>query len=209
MQNRFIVFGHGRCGTNWVKDSLKSMLGTQSQTYYELDQWALSDYQFPILHTNLSTVIKQIPEYLKEQSTLLVCLRNPFDTVISLYAAQYTNEWYHYTEKSFDPISINSNEFMIQIVRNIEYTKQNLKDIPYYYNRYAVIDYEKFYQSKNKTDYLSEVLNLSFPQETNSSFVVRKNPRDYKKLIANYNELKDLYKAYVDKKPVSWLTQIS
>jgi len=196
LQNNFIVFGPGgRCGSHWVETLLSNLLGesyTVGHFTSLLPGW--------IYHTNGISEVLNMPSEIKNSVTLIYCVRkNYFDATISFLVAEITDEWHHYTNKTVEPFVVDTVRFR-KLINDLHYvrTKQVPEDILPLFTNSVTVDYDQLISAAIPEKYIAAQLGMDYDTNKNygqpDSGPSHKNPRNYKDLILNWDQLVEIYK---------------
>jgi hypothetical protein len=198
LQNNFVVYGPGgRCGSHWVETLLRNLFGvTYTANHFTplLSGW--------IYHTNNKPDLSEMPRPIRDSVTLVYCVRkNYFDVAISFLVAENSGEWYFYTSKTIEPFMVDPDRFR-KMVKDLYYlqTVEIKEDILPLFPDRVTIDYDNLLSAAIPEKYIADQLGIDYDANKNydqSGFALRnKNPRNYKDLIVNWDELVDIYKVF-------------
>lgn len=198
LNKNFIVFGPGgRCGSHWVETLLKNLFGvTYTIRHFTplLSGW--------IYHTNDMPDLTDMPSEIRNSVTLVYCVRkNYFDVAISFLVAENSDEWYFYTGKTVEPFIVDTVRFrtLINDLHHLQ-TVEVAEDILPLFTDYVTIDYDNLLSEEIPEKYIADKLGIDYDANEDygqSGFALRnKNPRNYKDLILNWDELVDIYKIF-------------
>lgn len=177
MQKYYIITGGGRTGSHWVEQIVRY-----------LDPEAITD------HTNEHDDLLNYPARVKTNSILVPCFRrDKFASVISFFVAVHTQEWFNYDiHREIVPIRISEEEFKQKLQDTYRWDDNfNIRVRPQFQ---PVIDiwYEDLISNKSPEDYIKDKLNIP-TQLLPNHWGLSKNPRDYSKIVVNYQELREIY----------------
>ncbi len=204
----FIVYGPGRTGSHWVESILSDLYGQGDSGFRaggNLDVKLMPDRW--IYHTNSLERLREVQLEVRKSVTLIYCNRkNYFDAIMSLYICYRTGEWYDYTDNLIHPFTIDVTEFNNRLTgyysRHAEFnqlTQEELHDdlkghTGVRYPKIITIEYEDLVNSEIPEKYIAERLGLEYEKTQCWSQVgSKKNPRNYKDLILNWDELLEIY----------------
>ena len=135
-----------------------------------------------------------IPREMRDSVTLIVCDRaNTFDRLISYIMAIETTEFFSYTDKIITSFYIDPNYFK-SLLDDHRFTLNEFnRTVVPCYNRIIRIDYDAVVGAAEPEQYIADQLGISY--QVNSDYHHRsiKNPRNYKELILNWEELHQIY----------------
>ena len=199
LHKNFIVFGpSGRCGSHWVETMLKNLCSAITHTVGPLTLLPTGW----IYHTNGKDDLLEMPSEIKNSATLVHCVRkNHFDVVISFLVAEITDEWFHYTSKTVEPFVVDTVKFCTLIDDLYYYqTKEVPEDILPLFTNLVTIDFDHLISAAIPEKYIADRLGIDYDADKNyglpGSAQRHKNPRNYKELIRNWDELVDIYKVF-------------
>lgn len=196
----FIIYGPGRTGSHWVESI---MIGLLAPTVPLAPTAVIRYLGYSLLpngwiyHTNNLQELLEMPEKIRDCATLIVCERkNYFATAISNVVARHTDEWYHYTDKPVAPFHVDPKNFT-HILGWLGESHQSIRsDLMPAYNRMIFIDYDSLTSTAVPEKYIAEQLKIEY--SPNPIYQVSlKNPRNYKELILNWDQLVDIYQNYL------------
>jgi hypothetical protein len=186
----YIIYGIGRCGSHWVESIISDLCGS---AYVACDNIRLLPNGW-ILNTHMSDKVTDIPVEVRESTTLILCDReNKFEQIISYLIAEKTNEWHGYTDKKIPSFNISPEEFeqrfdIIHAACMVNFTLADEK-----YAKVVKIVYEDLVKSLIPEQYIAKLIGLPYTKtEGFSQDESKKNPRNYKDLILNWKELKEI-----------------
>ena len=201
---KYIVVGHGRTGTHWVCDLLQSV-SPQPLTMIEDDIPSWIESNDKILHTNHIPLVMQVPQDVRSDVTVIVCRRlDAFATLISLYVADYTNEWSGYSDKKYEPFEIDVRVIPGMLSNYYNYYNQWVaKDIRGQFGRVVDVVYEQLWAADSRERYICDMLDL--PHDPARRLEKNQlNPRKYREIISNYDQLRECYDRYLAENPDPW-----
>ena len=190
----FVIYGPGRTGSHWVESILIELLAPTSFRYANCSLlpggW--------IYHTNNIDELLAMPREMRDSVTLVVCDRsNYFDVAVSYVVAKHTNEFFVYTDTPVPPFSVVPDDFT-NLLHGLHITQQlaDSEVIPMY-NSVIRIDYNSLVAAAVPEKYVASQLGIDYT--VNSEYTHRsiKNPRNYKELILNWEDLHQLYQEWV------------
>jgi hypothetical protein len=193
------VFGPaGRCGSHWVETLLKNLLGV----WYTIDSFTPLATGW-IYHTNSTIELEAMPSKIRDSVILVYCVRkNHFDVAISFLVAENTDEWFAYTNKTIEPFVVDPVKFRA-LINDLHY-KQTIEvpqDILPLFNNLVIIDFDHLISSAIPEKYVADKLGIDYDVDKNhyqsDSILNTKNPRNYKDLILNWDELVDIYQNHL------------
>ncbi len=185
-----VIFGLGRCGSHWVESIMIDLLGGVGRDYYSTQ---LMPHGW-ILHTHDIDYLLRYPQEVREKTMLISCYReNKFDQTISYYVAQQTNEWYLYSDKQIAPFTINPSKFEAEII-GITSKNENYGQLSTLWPNFFEIKYEDLVNSKIPEKHVAKCLGMKYKKTQGwAQRGSKKNPRNYKDLILNWNELNAIF----------------
>ena len=190
----FVIYGPGRTGSHWVESILIGLLAPTSFRYSDCSLlpggW--------IYHTNRIDKLLDMPREIRDSVTLVVCNRsNYFDAAVSYVVAKHTDEWFVYTDKPVAPFNVDPDDF-INLLHGL-YDAFQLVDsevIPRY-NRVIRIDYNSLVAAAVPEKYVADQLGIDYTVNSEYTYQSVKNPRNYKDLILNWEDLHQLYQEWL------------
>lgn len=175
MQKHYIVTGGGRTGSHWVEQMIKVI-----------------DPSGSVDHTNQIKYLLDLPETIKQFGILLVCRRHDiFSSAISYFVANYTDEWFEYTNNTIKPFIIDASVLQTKILGIKHWYEELDQIIKPQYNSVVDFWYEDLVLT-HPEQYLGNLLGIDAKSLT-YDWNRNKNPRDYSKLVVNYQELQEIY----------------
>lgn len=180
------MFGPGRTGSHWLEKIIIDLCGG-GKTIQEItllaDRW--------IVHTHDIVDLINTKPQLRDSCILVNSLRRShFDRAISNIVSDHTEEYFRYTDKEVKPFSIAVSDFETAFRFAEIQSKQFDKFMRYRYSHIVDIYYEDLVESANAEEYVANKLGMPYTktlgQEQSNTF---KNPRNYKELILNWEEL--------------------
>lgn len=205
MLEKYIILSNGRTGSNWLANTLSNLVQPTEPWFFDLNDWTQSLGPRVVLHTHQADSVLALDPVHTKTTTLIIARRyNLLDTAISHFVAKYTNEWFHYSDQEFDPITISHQEMFLEITETAGWhrdlrrklNQSNYKNVVEILFEDLVANSthaEKFIAHKLGLDYdaLSQHLDPPLQQKSNSF----RNPRPHTEIVKNYSQLKDLYDA--------------
>ena len=188
---RYAVIGYGRCGSLWTRDIIK-FITNLPLINDDIEQWYHSDYP-SILHTHKA--IKVLELNFSNDCFVVLCIRrNSFDALVSLAVARHTDEWYFYTDKTYPAFYVDPEEFQRDIQGHRFQQNQLIETAQKYQIPHAICEFEELTMVDDPYEYVSKLIPYSgsIPDGTIKK---KQNPRDYKKIINNYNELEKIWRS--------------
>lgn len=186
----FIVYGPGRTGSHWIKSLLIGLFPT---VHYRKDQFCvLADHW--IYHTNEQIDLLNIPGEMRDSTTLIVCDRaNVFDRLISYIMAIKTTEFGDYTDKIIEPFCVDP-EYFKKLSDDYQFILDEFnRTVVPCYNSIIRIDYDALASAAVPAQYIADQLGVAYQLRSDYHHASVKNPRNYKELILNWEELHQLY----------------
>ena len=175
MQKHYIVAGGGRTGSHWVKEIVKVL-----------------DPQGTVDHTNQIQYLLDLSDTIKQSSVLILCSRRDiFAAAVSYFVARHTDEWFDYTNSEINTFTIDIKEFKDKI-HGVKFWNHLFNTtIRPQFNHVVDVWYEDMVTAHPES-YLGNLLDLD-GKSLNFNWDRNKNPRDYSKLVVNYQELREIY----------------
>jgi len=203
MLEKYIVLSNGRTGSNWLANTLSNLVQPNEPWLFDLSDWSQSLGPRVVLHTHQTDQVLNLDSEHTKSTTLIIARRyNLLDTAISHFVAKYTDEWFHYSDRTFEPIAISHQEMFLEITQATEWHRDVRRKLNQTnYKKVVEILFEdmvantaqteKFVATKLGLDYttLSQHIN---PQQQSGSF---RNPRSHREIVKNYDQLKTMYDA--------------
>ena len=186
----FVVYGPGRTGSHWVESLL---IGLFDVTHYRHGQCSMLIDRW-IYHTNNISDLIDIPREIRDSITLLVCDRSSiFDTAISYIVAKETTEFFLYSDKTIDPFRIDPGYFK-ELLDNYQFNLDEFnRTVAPIYSSVIRIDYDALSTAKVPEKYIADQLGVNYVTNLDYQHGSIKNPRNYKELILNWEELHQLF----------------
>ena len=120
--------------------------------------------------------------------------QNKFEQAISYLVANKTNEWFVYSNKEFIPFIIDPQQVADQIADLIGNSYHEYEFPNNIWPNFVDIVYEDIANSEIPEKYIAERLGLEYKKTQGwAQHGSRKNPRNYKDLILNWNELNAMF----------------
>ena len=199
-QKNFIIAGPGRTGSHWIEKILVDLIGLENTV--SLSNITLTTAGW-IMHTHNLTGMVDLPASVRKSCVLINSQRkNNFNSAISASVASVTNEYFDYTTTDVKPFNIVLEDFKNKYRFSKNWPKQFDEFVKPYFSHVIDITYEDLASSNNPEEFVADKLGISYTQKTSGAAQSTsiKNPRDYKSLILNWNELVD-YAAFFDQQP--------
>ena len=139
-----------------------------------------------------------MPREIKDSVTLVVCDRsNYFDAAVSYMVAKHTNEFFTYTDTPVAPFNVDPDDFTSSLNgQHLTYQLVNLEVIPRY-NSVIRIDYNSLVDAVVPEKYVADQLGIDYTVNSEYTHQSVKNPRNYKDLILNWEDLHQLYQEWL------------
>lgn len=201
-RKNFIIAGPGRTGSHWIEKILVDLIGSDNTV--SIDNITLTPSGWIMHHHSLSS-IANIPASVRESCILVKSRRkNNFNLVISALVASITNEYFTYTTTAINPFTIDLEDFKNRYRSSHDWSRQFDEFVKPRFSQVVDIAYEDLAESGNTEKFVADNLGILYTQKTNGQAQRNavKNPRDYKSLILNWNELVD-YAAFFDQQPLA------
>ena len=185
-----VIFGVGRCGSHWVESIMIDLLGGTGRSNNNVQ---LMPHGW-ILHTHDIDYLLRYPREIREETMLISCYReNKFDQIISYLVAQKTNEWFVYSDKQIAPFTIDPSEFEDVLV-GVTSENEDYSQLSTLWPNFFEIKYEDLVNSEIPEKYVAKCLGLKYKKTQGwAQCGSNKNPRNYKDLILNWNELNAMF----------------
>jgi hypothetical protein len=150
-----------------------------------------------IYHTNKIDNLHEFHEEMRDSITLIVCDRaNKFDTVLSNIIAIKTNEFYNYTDNIIEPFHVDPEYFKDLSRGHRYYLDQFNGEIVPIYNNIIRIEYNSVVGAAVPEQYIADQLGVACQVRPNYHHGSFKNPRKYKDLILNWEELHQIHQEW-------------
>ena len=190
----FIVYGPGRTGSHWVESILIGLLAPTSLRYLSCsllpDGW--------IYHTNHWNELLGMPREIRDSVTLVVCNRsNYFDAAVSYVVAKHTNEFFVYTDTPVAPFNVDPDDFTNLLYGLYDAFQLVDSEVIPRYNSVIHIDYNSLVAAAVPEKYVADQLDIDYTVNSEYTHQSIKNPRNYKELILNWEELHQLYQEWL------------
>lgn len=190
----FVIYGAGRTGSHWVEALLIGLFNT---AHYRNGNFCV----FPdhwIYHTNNIDELIAIPREIRDSVTLIVCDRaNAFDREISYIVAKETTEFFEYSDKTITPFRVKP-EYFKQSLVDCSFTQNRLnRAVVRKYKRVIRIDYDTLSSALVPEQYIADQLGVDYWVNLDYHHNSIKNPRNYKDLILNWEDLHQLYQEWL------------
>jgi LPS sulfotransferase NodH len=204
MLEKYIILSNGRTGSNWLATTLSNMVQPTEPWFFDLSDWSQSLGPRVVLHTHQADAVLALDPEQAKKTTLVIARRyNLLDTAISHFVARYTDEWFHYSDREFEPIAISHQEMFLEITEAAKWHREVRKKLNQskYKNVVEILfedmvanstQVEKFLANKLGLDYTAPSQQVDIPQQSSNSF---RNPRQHHEIVKNYNQLKSMYDA--------------
>lgn len=190
----FVIYGPGRTGSHWVEALL---IGLFNVTHWRNDQFSLLPNRW-IYHTNHISDLLEIPREIRESVTLLVCERaSMFDKAISYIVAKETNEFFSYTDKIVKPFYVDPAYFKQFLDDHRSMQGEFNRGVVPIYSSIIRIDYDTLSTAAVPEQYIADQLGVDYCVNLDYCHNVIKNPRNYKELILNWEDLHKLYQEWL------------
>ena len=193
-RKNFVVYGSGRTGSHWVESILIGLLAPTSFRYANCSLlpggW--------IYHTNNIDELLAMPREIRDSVTLVVCDRsNYFDAAVSYVVAKHTNEFFVYTDTPVAPFNVDPDDFT-NLLHGLHTTHQLVdSEVIPSYNRVIRIDYNSLVAAATPEKYVADQLGIEYTVNSEYTHQSVKNPRNYKDLILNWEDLHQLYQEWL------------
>jgi hypothetical protein len=193
-RKNFVVYGPGRTGSHWVESILIGLLAPTSLRYSDCSLlpggW--------IYHTNRIDKLLAMPREIRDSVTLVVCNRsNYFDAAVSYVVAKHTNEFFVYTDTLVAPFNVDPDDFT-NLLHGLHTTHQLVdSEVIPSYNRVIRIDYNSLVAAAIPEKYVADQLGIDYTVNSEYTHQSVKNPRNYKDLILNWEDLHQLYQEWL------------
>jgi hypothetical protein len=193
-RKNFVVYGPGRTGSHWVESILIGLLAPTSFRYSDCSLlpggW--------IYHTNRIDKLLAMPREIRDSVTLVVCNRsNYFDAAVSYVVAKHTNEFFVYTDTLVAPFNVDPDDFT-NLLHGLHTTHQLVdSEVIPSYNRVIRIDYNSLVAAAIPEKYVADQLGIDYTVNSEYTHQSVKNPRNYKDLILNWEDLHQLYQEWL------------
>ena len=189
-----VIFSVGRCGSHWVESIVIDLLGGIGRSHNDIH---IMPHGW-ILHTHDIDHLLRYPQEVREKTMLISCYReNKFDQTISYLVAQKTNEWFVYSDKQIAPFTIDPSEFEAVLV-GITSENEDYGQLSTLWPNFFEIKYEDLVNSKIPEKHVAKCLGMKYKKTQGwAQRGSKKNLRNYKDLILNWNELLEIYEKYV------------
>ena len=206
MTEKYIVLGHGRTGTHWVCDLMQAV-SSEPLVMLEDDVSSWLNTPSAILHTNHIPLVMEVPRDRRCDVTVIVCRRlDAFATLISLYVADYTNEWSGYSDKKYEPFEIDVRVIPGMLSNYYNYYNQWVaKDIRGEFDHVVDVIYEDLWSADSRERYICDLLSVPYSPDRRLQ-KNQLNPRRYQEIISNYDQLRECYDRFLDEHPDPWKT---
>jgi hypothetical protein len=184
------VTGGGRTGSHWVEQIVSFV--TEYQTK---DLAWIGNLSTPgVFHAHDTQSLVNVPESVKRSCCLIFSKRRDvFAQAISLAVARYTDEWFSFTDKSFEPFVIDEQEFLTLTDLCQEHSTQFELLVRPIYAHVVDIDFEDLLLNQNRVEhFVAGKIGHAAPTHS-KSWDRNRNPRDYRRLVKNWHALYDLY----------------
>ena len=190
----FVVYGQGRTGSHWVESIL---IGLLAPTSFRYSNCSLLSNGW-IYHTNQIGELLSIPREIKDSVTLVVCDRsNYFDVAVSYIVAKHTNEFFTYTDTPVAPFNVNPDDFTSSLNgQHLTYQLVGSEVIPRYHSVIR-IEYNSLVAAAVPEKYVADQLGIDYTVNSEYTHQSIKNPRNYKDLILNWEELHQVYQEWL------------
>jgi hypothetical protein len=151
-----------------------------------------------IYHTNNIDELLAMPREMRDSVTLVVCDRsNYFDVAASYIVAKHTNEFFVYTDTPVAPFSVIPADFT-NLLHGLHITHQLVdSEVIPRYNSVIRIDYNSLVAAAVPEKYVASQLGIDYTVNSKYTHQSIKNPRNYKELILNWEDLHQLYQEWV------------
>lgn len=189
---KYAVTAPPRSGSHWMCD-LISRIVDMPLINDDIEQWLTKD---SVLHTH--EIHKFVGTKLPQHCLVIAAQRkNVFDACISLEVAQRTNEWYYYSDLPVNPFDIDPDYFAKEIQRYQEFQNSFIEMLQQHNIPYVTCIYENLLASRDRYEYIADLIGYQQPVDPEKKDVVEnRNTRDYKKIITNYDQLKNQWEEH-------------
>lgn len=190
----FVIYGPGRTGSHWVESILIGLLAPTSFRYANCSLlpggW--------IYHTNNIDELLAMPREIRDSVTLIVCNRSSyFDAAVSYVVAKHTNEFFVYTDTPVPQFNVDPDDFT-NLLHGLHITYQLVdSEVMPMYNSMIRIDYNSLVAAAVPEKYVADQLGIDYTVNSEYTHQSIKNPRNYKDLILNWEELHQLYQEWL------------
>jgi len=189
-----VIVSVGRCGSHWVESIMIDLLGGIGRSNNNVQ---LMPHGW-VLHTHDIDYLLRYPREIREETMLISCYReNKFDQSISYLVAQKTNEWFVYSDKQIAPFTIDPSEFEAVLV-GVAGENEDYRQLSTLWPNFVEIKYEDLVNSEIPEKHVAACVGMEYKKtQGRAQHIAKKNPRDYQKLILNWDELVAISKKYV------------
>ena len=190
----FVIYGPARTGSHWVESNLIGLLAPTSFRYSNCsllpDGW--------IYHTNHIDELLAVPREIRNSVTLVICDRsNYFDAAVSYFVAKHTNEFFVYTDAPVAPFNVDPDDFT-NLLHGLHVTYRLIdSEVIPRYNSVIHIDYNSLVAAAVPEKYVADQLGIDYTINSEYTHQSVKNPRNYKDLILNWQDLHQLYQEWL------------
>ena len=193
-RKNFVIYGTGRTGSHWVESIL---IGLLAPTSFRYSNCSLLPGGW-IYHTNHIDELLAIPREIRDSVTLIICDRsNYFDATISYAVAKHTNEFFTYTDTPVAPFNVDPDDFTKSLCgRQKTHQRVGFAVIPRY-NSVIRIEYNSLVAAAVPEKYVADQLGIDYIVNSEYTHQSIKNPRNYKDLILNWEDLHQLYQEWL------------
>lgn len=180
----YIVAGGARTGSHWLEQLVKFITDYRPTDLRDLGGTGW------VAHTNDLADLSQVDEKVRKTCGLLIITRrDTFARAMSHFMARHTDEWFAYTDRPIDPFDIDPQAFR-ERQQGYEHWKQACDDRirPLYAH---VIDFEfeeLLAEDSCIEDHVARRLGL-VNTRGHKDWTVNRNPRDYRRLVRNWQDL--------------------
>ena len=203
MLEKYIILSNGRTGSNWLANTLSNLVQPNDPWFFDLSDWSQSLGPRVVLHTHQADSVLELDPAHTKTTTLVIARRyNLLDNAISQFVARYTDEWFHYSDRTFEPFTISPEELQIEMTKEAGWHRHVRKTLNQTnYKKVVEILFEdlvansaqsgKFIADKLGLDHtvLSQHIDPAQQQKSDSF----RNPRHYPDIVKNYDQLKTMY----------------
>jgi len=139
-----------------------------------------------------------MPREIRDSVTLIVCNRSSyFDAAVSYVVAKHTNEFFTYTDTPVAPFNVDPDDFTNSLCgQHLTYQLVGSEVIPRY-NSVIRIDYNSLVDAVVPEKYVADQLGIDYTVNSEYTHQSVKNPRNYKDLILNWEDLHQLYQEWL------------
>ena len=139
-----------------------------------------------------------MPREIRDSVTLVVCDRsNYFDAAVSYMVAKHTNEFFTYTDAPVAPFNVDPGDFTNSLCgQHLACQRVDFAVIPRY-NSVIRIDYDSLVAAAVPEKYVADQLGIDYTVNSEYTHQSVKNPRNYKELILNWEDLHQLYQEWL------------